>query len=136
MKKKISLICFSLFIIMLAQAQPGQWTWVNGVSTTNYQGMAGTKGVASPNNTPLSHYSGCNWIDSNKNLWIYGGYNAGDALWKYDVSVNQWTWVNGATNSNYVSPFMVLKVFHQSLIPLVVGILLPMVGLIHQTIFG
>lgn len=87
------------------QPSLGKWTWISGSSseTSGYQGVYGTRGVASPNNTPGARNSATAWTDASGNLWLYGG-NGDDSnghfgrlndLWKFTPSTRQWTWIGG-----------------------------------------
>ena len=85
-----------------------QWTWMKGPSATNQAGVYGTKGVPSAANYPGSRsWGACTWVDKAGNFWLFGGgpYNAvGNGgrlndLWKYDVTTNEWTWMNGPSNA-------------------------------------
>ena len=81
-----------------------QWTWMTGSNTPNAFGMYGESGVAASTNTPGSRLGASSWVDNDGNLWMFGGfgYDASGAvgalndLWKYNISSNQWTWINGA----------------------------------------
>lgn len=86
-----------------------EWTWRSGSNMSNRYGVYLTQGVASPNTIPGSreHRIPISWIDSNGQLWMLGGdgYAAStkgflNDLWTYNPSINQWTWVNGSTESN------------------------------------
>lgn len=82
-----------------------QWTWMSGESVANNSvGNFGSKGVSSASNTPPALTGGSSWLDSSGNFWIYGGANSSwgyySALWKYDVSLNQWVWVSGSNQTN------------------------------------
>ena len=82
-----------------------QWTWMNGDSLNGVQGIYGTQGVAAATNFPGGRAQGVSWIDAAGNLWLFGGYGYDDGtlgyadelndLWKYDPSINQWTWMKG-----------------------------------------
>jgi hypothetical protein len=87
-----------------------EWTWMTGATTVFQQGIYGTTGVSSPSNTPgAREYTNCSWIDTAGNFWLFGGLqnmNPGTGyrndLWKYDPSINEWTWMMGAdTSSQY-----------------------------------
>jgi len=77
------------------------WTWMNG-SQTNYDpGSYGVMGVPSPLNQPRGRGFGClSWVDMNNNLWMFGGSTDPSTnnhdLWKYDITTNEWTWMNGS----------------------------------------
>lgn len=49
------------------------WTWMSGDSTSDNDGVYGTKGTAADANKPGSRHSGVGWIDGNDNLWLFGG---------------------------------------------------------------
>lgn len=79
-----------------------EWTWVKGDNTVNAVGVYGTKGVAHASNQPGARYSSQAWTDANGDLWLFGGNGYSGAamgilndLWKYDISLNQWIWING-----------------------------------------
>jgi hypothetical protein len=113
----------------------GEWTWVSGVSDTweempsangvyysDYsaeEGVYGTKGVASPTNTPGGRQGVVSWADSQGRIWLYGGdgidANAGigpggnpatagsgrlSDVWMFDPSISQWTWEGGETTAS------------------------------------
>ena len=76
-----------------------EWTWINGDTTATsagYSGVFGTQGIPNPSNRPpyLTFNGPIRWTDANNNLWLYGGGYLND-LWKYNISTNQWTWMNG-----------------------------------------
>src|SRR5262245_26303898 len=77
---------------------------MKGSSVANYLGIYGTQGVADPSNNPPSRQEcSCGWVDSQNNLWMFGGWTAsGQAndLWKYDISTNTWTWMKGSNFPN------------------------------------
>ncbi|MEE9936107.1 MAG: galactose oxidase [Deltaproteobacteria bacterium] len=120
MKKKAS---FSVFMTMLTflilatvlsscggggdvgtsiPASTTNWLWMSGSNIGKQVGIYGTKGVAAPNNVPGARVRAISWIDSNDNLWLFGGSgldSAGDGgllndLWKFDGT--NWTWVSGS----------------------------------------
>ena len=79
-----------------------QWTWIKGDNTTGQYSVYGTKGIANTANKPGATYASVSWTDENNNLWLFGGfgYTNNDfgflnALWKYNPTTNQWTWVKG-----------------------------------------
>jgi N-acetylneuraminic acid mutarotase len=91
----------------------GDWTWMSGSDTlgSSNQGVPGVYGtLGTPNGTvnfPGGRWGAPNWIDSNGNLWLFGGYGfAGNAtatfgylndLWEFNPSNNEWTWMGGVT---------------------------------------
>jgi hypothetical protein len=85
----------------------GQWTWVNGSNLVNANGTYGTKGTASPGNTPGARIGAVGWTDASGNFWLFSGLGMGSSgflavslndLWKY--SAGQWTWVSGSDVGN------------------------------------
>ncbi|MFX1276697.1 MAG: kelch repeat-containing protein [Promethearchaeota archaeon] len=84
------------------------WTWISGNNTHDAHGVYGMKGVPDPLNYPGSRTDAVSWIDSDSNLWLYGGEGyseSGEAgylrdLWKFDGE--NWTWVSGyAVGTDY-----------------------------------
>jgi hypothetical protein len=86
-----------------------QWIWMSGDPLgygINNSGLAfyGTIGVPSSSATPGFREASATWTDNNGNLWLFGGaaadtispnYGSKNDLWKYDVTTNLWTWMNG-----------------------------------------
>ncbi len=68
-----------------------RWTWVSGDNIRGQTGVYGTKGVAADANKPGSRWGALSWIDTEGNLWLFGGLGVGtagtmgmnNALWKY-----------------------------------------------------
>lgn len=82
-----------------------QWTWVSGSNTINPAMVYGTMGVTTTSNVPNGRMGGTTWTDNAGNLWLYGGYNAAGNryqadLWKYDIAIDQWTWISGSSSFN------------------------------------
>lgn len=81
-----------------------EWTWVNGSNTISPVTIHGAKGIAHADNTPGGRNSSTSWVDSDGNLWLFGGSTlatglSGDVvneLWKYDIAAGNWTWIAGA----------------------------------------
>jgi hypothetical protein len=85
-----------------------EWTWVSGSNSADEPGVYGSQGTPSESNHPGARVSSVSWIDSDNNLWLFGGYYYYDYdnsyyydlndLWKYDPSIGEhgaWTWVSG-----------------------------------------
>ena len=77
-------------------------TWMKGDNTINQAGIYGTQGIVDTVNKPGARDFSATWKDNNGNLWLFGGYGYDENssgylndLWKYNPSVNQWTWVKG-----------------------------------------
>jgi galactose oxidase-like protein len=70
----------------------GQWTWMNGPSKSEQNGIYGTQGTLFPGNLPGGRDSSVSWTDTAGNFWLFGGFaydSAGTAaplndLWKYE----------------------------------------------------
>lgn len=84
-----------------------EWAWISGSQTPNQSPTYGVKGVSSSNNSPGARSElGCNWVDEDNNLWMFGGAASNGAkygdLWRYNISSNEWTWMTGpdTTGSN------------------------------------
>ena len=72
-----------------------EWIWMSGASSVGSQGGAsgiyGTLGVAAAGNVPGGRSGAVSWIDSNGNLWLFGGGGFDSTgtggslndLWKY-----------------------------------------------------
>jgi len=72
------------------------WTWMSGDTISNSMGFFGTLGIPSVNNFPPSRSgeTATSWCDNNNNLWLFGGSR--DDLWRYTITTNEWTWMNGS----------------------------------------
>ncbi len=75
------------------------WTWIKGDSIQSI-GSYGIKGISNVSNEPPGRCAYSRWKDVDGNFWMFGGfsYNYGylNDLWKYDLSTNMWTWINGS----------------------------------------
>ena len=93
------LILTSVFYLLTSatKAQQGEWTWMKGDMSANSPGVFGTKGVGDANNTPPALYGAAMWLDTANNIWLFGGAAYFNTLWKYDMSTNDWTWMNGTS---------------------------------------
>jgi len=84
------------------------WTWVAGANTANQAGVYGTQGTPATTNVPGARYQAASWIDSNGNLWLFGGYALDSKgnddffndLWEFNATAKTWTWVAGADTPN------------------------------------
>ncbi len=81
-----------------------EWTWISGSDTISQAGTYGTKGVPSPSNIPGARERAVSWLDSQGNLWLFGGYVYDwtytgyyyNDLWKYAPATQNWTWISGS----------------------------------------
>jgi hypothetical protein len=94
-----------------------QWTWINGPSAPDQNGIYGTQGVPAASNNPGGRQLTMSWTDNNGNFWLYGGYGAAISsgghlsdLWKYDVSTNLWTWIQGSSSAGQTAVYGTLGV--------------------------
>jgi N-acetylneuraminic acid mutarotase len=103
-----------------------QWTWISGTNLSYQNGVYGTQGVASSTNTPGARRIASTWKDNSGYLWLFGGYglpasggtesNLND-LWKYDISSNTWTWIQGSNLTNQPGVYGTLGVANSSNTP-------------------
>lgn len=84
------------------------WTWVSGSDIADQTGVYGTKGTPAPLNVPGGRFSAVSWLDSQGNLWLFGGEGYDSAgnigklndLWKFDMSTLEWIWASGSNASD------------------------------------
>lgn len=75
-----------------------EWTWMSGDNSASSNGFSGIKGSCNPQNRPGARNGGVCFADGMGNLWLFGGYAQGgpvNDLWKYSITSNQWTWMDG-----------------------------------------
>lgn len=102
-----------------------QWALMKGDSMGNKSGKYGTLGISSFTNYPGGREEASSWVDTNGNLWMFGGYGfdvngqLGDLndLWKYDPSSNVWTWMKGSNVINSTNSHGVMGVAAASNVP-------------------
>jgi gliding motility-associated-like protein len=90
-----------------------QWTWISGKDKLNEKGEYGRIAEANAANVPGARAQASGWTDNNGNLWLFGGsgytskpvISALNDIWKYSISNNEWTWMNGSKNGNDVAHF-------------------------------
>ena len=102
--KKFLLFIGTVIINWNSFAQVGEWVWIHGPNTVNDPGNFGVQGVSDPANNPPGLYEACEFRDQLGNLWLFGGLSSsyqdyGD-LWKYDPTINEWTWMRGTSSVN------------------------------------
>jgi hypothetical protein len=97
------------------------WTWMHGSSINGTNAIYGNQGIPSPSNTPGVRWEcSCTWVDSIGNLWLFGGYNNGiisNDLWKYDVNINEWTWMKGDSLYNQLGHYGVKGIADTANVP-------------------
>ncbi len=92
-----------------------EWTWVSGKELTpdssgSAFGSYGTKGVSSPTNVPGARDYAASWLDTQGNLWLFGGGGYASPgfigglndLWKFDRTTLEWTWISGSDQTDQV----------------------------------
>jgi N-acetylneuraminic acid mutarotase len=90
-----------------------QWSWVGGSSSVSPLAVYGTQGTASSSTTPGGLAYEASAADSTHRLFAFGGIGetasaygqALNALWQYDPSTSQWTWIDGSTTSSAAGVF-------------------------------
>ncbi|MFN8711309.1 MAG: kelch repeat-containing protein [Bacteroidota bacterium] len=86
-----------------------EWTWMKGSGVADQPGIYGTLQVPSPlNNPPGLVETACGWTDAAGYLWMFGGLqlptiDMNDAMWRYNIATNTWTWMSGQ-NAPQVAP--------------------------------
>lgn len=77
------------------------WRWVSGSDVREQPGVYRDIGVPHSANVPGARYLSVSWIDSNDDLWLFGGLGFDkngtkgllNDLWKFDGTY--WTWISG-----------------------------------------
>lgn len=78
---------------------------MSGSDSPFQEGVYGTKGVPASSNVPGGRWAARGLTDDNGDLWLFGGQEEHqDAeqgfrndLWRYSISLKQWTWMTGDT---------------------------------------
>lgn len=92
----------------------GQWTWVSGSNQLDQNGSYGTLGTSAPSNIPGGRMYSSGWMDNIGNIWLFGGEgmdasstnaNYLNDLWKYNVPLNEWTWVHGSNTADQLGKY-------------------------------
>jgi N-acetylneuraminic acid mutarotase len=76
---------------------PNEWTWVGSGTGLNSRGTLGSLRKPSAANVPGGVENGSTWVDSNGNLWLFGGGWPINQMWRFSPSTNEWTWMGGDT---------------------------------------
>ena len=93
--------------------QTKMWTWINGANVRSQLGSYGTQGIPAATNVPGARSDSVSWIDTNGNLWLFGGagFDSGlgggclNDLWQFNPSTGRWTWVSGANVGNQLGSY-------------------------------
>lgn len=92
----------------------GNWTWMNGSSTINREGIYGVQRISDAANVPGARQFATGWADRTGGLWLYGGKGYGSVggtigylsdLWSYNPQKSQWQWVAGSNSINPKSSY-------------------------------
>ena len=83
-----------------------EWTWVDGVQTSNQAVSYGVMNVESPTNDPGGRFSYTKFIDGDNNLYMFGAglqytTDLRNDIWKYNPATNNWAWMAGPSTSNH-----------------------------------
>jgi hypothetical protein len=77
------------------------WTWMKGPDIPGQPGIYGIKGVPNIlNNPPPSIENAASWTSNSGDLYLLE--HTSNALWKYNIASNMWTWIKGAPASPVV----------------------------------
>jgi len=112
----LDLICY---LNDLWKYSNGEWAWMGGSNIANQPGAYGAQGVPSPGNHPGAREGSVGWIDSQGDLWLFGGmglqatstpevYGDLNDLWEY--ANGQWAWISGAQFSEQQGEYGLLGV--------------------------
>jgi hypothetical protein len=64
----------------------GEWTWMFGSKLINQAGIYGTQSMLFPGNIPGARTEMASWLDTNGNLWLFGGYGVYSSSSESDLS--------------------------------------------------
>jgi gliding motility-associated-like protein len=111
--------------LWMYSAATAEWTWAGGKDNANEKGEYGQVTVSAEANYPGARTQASGWRDRDGNLWLFGGrgYTSKsdvsplNDVWKYSISNNQWTWMNGSKNGNDIAHFGDKGVFADENLP-------------------
>ncbi|MGA3343426.1 MAG: chitobiase/beta-hexosaminidase C-terminal domain-containing protein [Terracidiphilus sp.] len=63
-----------------------EWTWIGGSNASNPAAEYGILGTPAVGSIPGAREGAANWLDTSGNLWLFGGNNSPNDLWKYQLS--------------------------------------------------
>lgn len=94
-------------VVIVVRSQTPNWTWMNGSSAVNQNGVYGDQAVADPANTPGARSLTAS-VSKGNIAYVFGGVGRGAAggngllndLWKFDSTTNEWTWLSGGNTVN------------------------------------
>jgi len=96
---------FCLFCFLTAGSIAQNYTWMKGSNSYDEASTYGTLGTPASLNNPGERVGAVSWKDATANFWLFGGFGYDSQgnddymndLWKYTLSTNEWTWINGDT---------------------------------------
>ncbi|MGL5890216.1 MAG: hypothetical protein ACRC3B_10040, partial [Bacteroidia bacterium] len=109
--------------------QGGEWTWMSGNQPANALPNYGVQGIPALSNTPGLRYESARWVDNQGNLWMFGGQSLDPQgvgaifadMWKYDIGIGAWIWMNGPSTAfppdTYVMQGQFSPLVHPSALP-------------------
>ncbi len=99
-------------VVIVVGTQTPNWTWMNGSSAVNQNGVYGNLGVAAPTNTPgarslaaSASKGGVAYVFGGVGRAVTGGNGLLSDLWQFDSTTNEWTWLSGAESVNQVGAY-------------------------------
>lgn len=84
----------------------GMWTWLKGQNVTSPIKPLSIKGVEDSIANPRCELYSTIWCDNENNIWIFGGFSQprfSQELWRYNTQTNNWKWVHGGSNLNFIN---------------------------------
>jgi gliding motility-associated-like protein len=99
----LGLLVFLFTAVESSAQQGGDWAWMAGNQPSNAIPNHGILGIPSLTNTPGLRYESSRWVDNQGNLWLFGGQSLDPQgvgavfadLWKFDIGIGVWVWMNG-----------------------------------------
>jgi subtilase family serine protease len=82
-----------------------QWAWIGGSNVSSLPATYGTLGIFADSNIPQGRYFAGTATDGDGDLWLFGGDNRLNDLWKYNPSKNQWMWMGGGNGASALGVF-------------------------------
>lgn len=101
-----------------------QWAWHSGSDFKGSTGSYNEQGLSSVDYVPGARWHGTSWIDSEDNLWLFGGYKYNQLstslyndFWKYEPSTSEWTWLNGYNSTVNLDELGVYQAKNEGTLP-------------------
>ncbi len=74
------------------------WAWMSGSLNQSSPSPGYYSKIYTTLNQPAARGTAVSWIDSQNNLWLYGGVNSPavfDDVWMYNTTNGMWIWISG-----------------------------------------